>query len=95
MNTKGLYQKYFIQKVEYGPVIGHDLLGRPIHSFKYKSTRDGDEYFVLKLEGGGTSDIHIEASRKAVLLYAEIIKPYLPELSKDIFDKYGKYADES
>jgi hypothetical protein len=47
----------------------------------------GFEGFVLRLDEGGDSK-HVEACRKAVLTYAEEIKDYLPQLSKDLFDRY-------
>ena len=48
-----------------------------------------DEYFVLKVNGNGDVN-HLEASRKGVLAYAEAIKPYLPELSIELENKYTK-----
>jgi len=47
------------------------------------------EYFILWLDSGGSDTKHIEACRKAVLKYAEEIKEHLPELSKDLVDKYS------
>lgn len=47
------------------------------------------EYFVLRLDSGGSDQIHINACRKAVLTYAKEIKEHLPELSKDLIDRYG------
>lgn len=47
-------------------------------------------YFILKLEGEG-DPIHMEACRKAVLKYADEIKEHLPELSKDLFDRYSDF----
>ena len=71
-NPKGLHQKYHIQKIGY---------------FGYEPLDDGFEGFVLRLDKGGDPK-HVEACRKAVLKYAEEIKDYLPELSKDLVDKY-------
>lgn len=47
------------------------------------------EYFVLRLDRNGTDPVHIEAGRKAILLYAEEIKDHLPELSKDLIERYS------
>lgn len=47
------------------------------------------EYFVLRLDDNGKDKKHIEACRKAVLKYAYEIRDHLPELSKDLFAKYG------
>ncbi len=46
-----------------------------------------DEYFVLKLKGEGDQK-HIEACRVAVLAYASEIKNHLPDLSKDLTEKW-------
>ena len=48
----------------------------------------GSEYFVLRLDSGGKDSKHILACRKAVLKYAEEIKDHIPQLSKDLIDKY-------
>lgn len=47
------------------------------------------EYFVLRLDDHGKDPVHIKACRQAVLTYATIIRNHLPELSDDIFSKYG------
>lgn len=49
---------------------------------------DGAEYFVLRLDKGGDDPIHIQACREAILVYANKIKSHLPELSKDLIEKY-------
>jgi hypothetical protein len=46
-----------------------------------------DVYFVLKLNGKGDRN-HINACRGAVLKYAELIKPYLPDLTFDIVNQH-------
>jgi hypothetical protein len=52
-----------------------------------------NEYFVLKLKGDGDPE-HMKACRKAVLKYADEIRNYLPELSEDIYLRYGYENDE-
>ena len=47
-----------------------------------------NEYFVLKLKGKGDKK-HMEACRKAILVYAEEIYKDLPELANSIFVRYG------
>jgi hypothetical protein len=44
-------------------------------------------YFILKIEGNGDPE-HINASRIAVCAYADAIKNHLPELSKELIEKY-------
>lgn len=46
------------------------------------------EYFVMRLDNGGNDKKHIDACRKAVLFYANEIKEHLPELSKDLINRY-------
>lgn len=53
-----------------------------------------NEYFVLKLKGSGDEE-HINASQSAILAYADAICHHLPELSKDIFKKYGNNVMKS
>jgi hypothetical protein len=48
------------------------------------------EYFVLRLDDGSTDPKHVEACRQAVLCYAEGIKDHLPQLHKDLVEKYGE-----
>lgn len=62
---------------------------------KYKIERtDGkpidpeNEYFVLKVKGSGDKK-HIEACKKAVLVYAEEMREELPDLANDLFLRYG------
>jgi len=45
------------------------------------------EYFVLRLDDGGDPE-HVAACRKAIKVYADSIKNYLPELYKDLKDRY-------
>ena len=47
------------------------------------------EYFLLRVDEFGKDPKHISACRKAVLMYAEEIKEHLPELSKDLIQRYS------
>jgi hypothetical protein len=49
----------------------------------------GAEYFVLRFDWGGGDHKHVEACRRAVLKYADEIKDHLPELSKDLIERYS------
>lgn len=49
----------------------------------------GAEYFVLRLDEGGSDKKHIEACRKAIVKYAHEIKNHLPKLADDILKRYG------
>jgi len=51
-------------------------------------TDPGAEYFILRLDGGGKDQRHIEACRVAVREYAKQIADHLPALSADLLAKY-------
>lgn len=83
-NPTGLHQRYAIEKIV--SVIPHEngpttYITQPIDK--------GAEYFVMRLDDGGKDPVHIAACRKAVLTYAEEIKNHLPDLSKDLIEKYS------
>lgn len=46
------------------------------------------EYFVLRLDDGGSDPKHIEACRIAVNAYASAIEPHIPGLAKDLKKRY-------
>ena len=48
------------------------------------------EYFVLRLDKNGNDPKHIEACRKAIITYAVTIEPHLPELAKDLIERYSE-----
>lgn len=47
------------------------------------------EYMVLRLDWGGDDKKHIWACRIAAVAYAQMIADHLPELSKDILERYS------
>lgn len=74
-NPNGLHQRYSIMKVD--------------DSFEVVIPCDTNaEYFVLRLDTGGKDIEHIKACRIGIHAYAEAIKPHLPELSKDLIERY-------
>lgn len=85
-NPKGLHQKYVIRKVTEVKRDGFfgspKLITRPVDS--------DAEYFILRLDDRCKDKKHVEACRKAVLHYAELIKEHIPELSKDLIERYQK-----
>jgi len=46
------------------------------------------EYFVLRLDCGGSDIHHIAACRAAIHAYADAIKRYLPQLAQDLMTRY-------
>jgi hypothetical protein len=66
-----------------------------LHQRYIVSKTDGEpideraEYFILRVDLNGSDPKHIAACRKAVLCYADEIKDHLPQLSKDLIERYG------
>jgi len=50
----------------------------------------GAEYFVLRVDEKGKDPKHIAACRKALMVYAFEIQGHLPELAKDLRERYGE-----
>jgi hypothetical protein len=73
-NPKGLHQRYHIQKIsEFGNVIPID--------------REA-EYFVMRLDEGGSDINHIRACRIGIHAYADAIEPFIPDLALDLRERY-------
>ena len=75
----GILQKYYIEKTDGSPV------------------NPKAEYFVLRLDNtfsdgkdDETNKAHRNACRKAVLLYADLIKNHLPLLSDELIKRYSE-----
>lgn len=90
---KGLYPKYKIEKIVGLKRVGEGFSGEPIYDYLTKPVSEGAEYFVLRLDSGSSDPVHIEACKKAVLVYADEIESHLPELAKDLREKYGSIHD--
>ena len=86
----GLHRKYLIEKVVGYKYSHDDFFGDPVYVEVTKPISDKFEAFVLRLDDFGDDKVHIDACRKAVLHYAELIKCHLPELSKDLIERYSK-----
>lgn len=48
------------------------------------------EYFVLRLDPHGSDLAHINACRRAVLMYATEIESTIPELAADLYARYNQ-----
>lgn len=81
-NPKGLHQRYYVQKIAL-------LHGR----FMLKEVDRDSEYFVLRLDTGGSDPEHIKACLIAVHAYADAIEHHLPELANDIRERYPLSVD--
>jgi hypothetical protein len=89
-NPQGLHRRYYIQKFEGKKFVGQDFFGNSQFEPIFKPVDKDAEYFVLRLDDKGSDPKHIAACRKAVLTYAEEIKDHLPELSKDLKERYSE-----
>lgn len=73
-NPSGLHQRYCILKYR-----ADGTTSRP---------DEGSEYFVMRLDEGGSDIEHIKACRIGVHAYADAIQHHLPELAKDLRERY-------
>lgn len=98
-NPNGLYMKYFIQKiVDWHPKnqnAREHLDDNTLAYFgpmvpEFAPVDEDSEYFVLRLDKGGKDKNHINACRKAVMKYADEIEPFIPQLAKDLREKYSE-----
>ncbi len=84
-NPTGLHRKYLVKKFSHIKKSVFGWFQEPV----YKDLEPGEEYFLLRLDENGKDHIHRNACRKAVLHYADLIKDHLPELSKDLIERYS------
>jgi hypothetical protein len=74
-NPTGLHQRYYIQKLS----ADEDI---------YVPVDDNAEYFVMRLDEGGSDINHIKACRIGVHAYADAIENHIPQLAKDLRERY-------
>jgi len=86
-NPKGLHQRYQIKKLV--PIQG-TFMGLPMEEPHMELTDcdEDSEYFVMRLDTGGSDLKHIEACRIGIHAYADAIYPHLPELAIDLKTRY-------
>lgn len=98
-NPNGLHQKYLIKKLK----VVKDVLAFNISNDRAVMSEEhiiavlpepNEEYFILRLDDNGKDKTHIEACRKAVLYYAELIKDHTPQLSADLIERYAGKDDK-
>lgn len=95
-NPNGLHRRYYIQKIgkvpnpDFSPTVKQSQVINNSDRFidGLMPIDKNSEYFVLRLDVGGSDIEHIKACRVGVRAYAEAIKNHLPQLSKDILEKY-------
>lgn len=79
-NPKGLHAKYLIKKFAGFTRNG----GEPVFTDVDKDA----EYFVLRLDLKAKDLNHVRACRLAIHSYADAIEPTIPELAKDLKERY-------
>lgn len=88
----GLHQRYVIKKIVTVDVINPEgeYSKRRFEGtiLKVVPTDEGSEYFVLRLDEGGKDINHIKACRIGVHAYADAIEATIPELAKDLRERY-------
>lgn len=85
-NPKGLHARYYIQKVV---PVEQEFMGLPADdSFKLVPVDENSEYFVMRLDTGGSDLKHIAACRIGIHAYADAIQNHLPELATDLRNRY-------
>lgn len=83
-NPNGLYKRFVLRKIVGWKNEGFFGLEKPIA----KAVDKDAEYFVLRLDNGGSDVNHINACRIAVNAYADAIEPHIPQLAKDLKERY-------
>ena len=88
-NPNGLHARYYIQKIVGLKVTGEDFFGSPERDYVLEQVDEKSEYFVLRLDDKGSDPKHIKACKQAAIHYAIKIRDHLPELSKDLIERYS------
>ena len=89
-NPNGLHQRYQVRKL-----IPHPKSSDAAYMKRYNvpyylavNTDAESEYFVMRLDLGGKDIEHIKACRIGVNAYADAIEHHLPQLAKDLRERY-------
>lgn len=90
-NPKGLHQRYAVKKLIHRVVPMSYYNGDLSMSQEYDEEvmpDPGAEYFVMRLDEGGKDLNHIKACRIGIHAYADAIETNIPELAKDLRERY-------
>jgi len=83
-NPKGLHAKYLIKKFVGFKRTGFFEVYKPV----FKAVDKDAEYFVLRLDLKAKDLNHVKACRIAIHSYANAIEATIPELAKDLRERY-------
>lgn len=95
-NPEGLHQRYVIKKLIKDRKVLSSIDGEPsLYEDREIELQpdEGSEYFVMRLDEGGSDREHIAACRIGVHAYAEAIEHHLPQLAKDLKERYPLLTD--
>lgn len=85
-SPNGLHQRYYIQKIVKVP---KTFMGEPLDDdLKLVPVDRSADYFVMRLDTGGSNPKHIAACRVGIHAYADAIQEHLPELANDLKARY-------
>jgi len=92
-NPKGLHQRYYIQKKVINPKAGESYgfangIEMVEPDFDMIPVDEDAEYFVMRLDTGGSDIEHIKSCRIGIHAYADAIQHHLPELAADLKERY-------
>lgn len=93
-NESGLHQKYVIRKLVPKEFTASNLTEygkrRSVSGIRYveNDVDEGSEYFVMRLDEGGSDIEHIKACRIGVHAYADAIEHRIPQLAKELREHY-------
>jgi hypothetical protein len=87
-NPNGLHAKYLIQKIVGWEEVKNYHGFTPVYKAVVKPVDKDAEYFILRLDIGGSDINHIVACRIGIHAYADAIEPYIPQLAKDLRERY-------
>lgn len=88
-NPNGLHGKYLIRKIVPNPHYDPNaywMVDRELYSV-VDCDKDA-EYFVMRLDTGGSDIEHIKACRIGIHAYADAIEATIPQLAKDLRERY-------
>lgn len=87
-NPNGLHARYHIQKIDGWKEVKNSYSFIPRYEAILKPVDKNAEYFIMRLDDGGKDAEHIKACRIGVNAYADAIEHHLPELAKDLRERY-------
>lgn len=85
-NPKGLHQRFLIRKITGWKEKPGSFGGEHIPTSK--AIDKEAEYFVMRLDEKGKDPNHIKACRIGVHAYADAIESTIPQLAKDLKERY-------